>query len=95
MERAKWDRYVERLVAFGVDRWIHIVLIMLCAWIVSVSLIPYGLGRVARGLAGVLAGVVISIGKELYDKKTTGFFDVEDLKADCIGLLLFLAIHVI
>lgn len=95
MERAKWDRIAGWLASFGIDRWMHIVLIMLCAWIVSVSFIPLGLGRATIGLLGVLAGVAISLGKELYDKKTTGVVEKKDLLADGIGLLLFFVIHVI
>lgn len=94
MNREKWDRLVERLVAFGVDRWMHIVLIMVIAWLASVLFLPFGFSRTVRGVLGVLAGITWALGKEVYDKKTTGVVERKDLVADGIGLALFFVIHV-
>lgn len=95
MNRQKWDKFVEWLVAFGVDKWMHIVLIMLIAWVASVMFLPFGFSRVVRGILAVLVGAVFAIGKEFYDKKTTGVVEVNDLAADGIGLLLFFLIHTV
>lgn len=86
---------MERLIAFGVDKWMHIVLIMVIAWLASVVFLPFGFSRVVRGILGVLVGALVAIGKEVYDKKTTGVVEKKDLVADGIGLLLFFVIHVV
>lgn len=93
MKREKWDKIVEWLVAFGVDKWMHIVIIMVLAWVASLVLLPFGLHRAVRGLFGIMAGIVFSILKEVYDEKTTGIFDNRDLAADAIGLALFYAMY--
>lgn len=95
MNREKWDKLVERLVAFGVDKWMHIVLLMVIAWVASVLFLPFGFSRVVRSIFGVLVGAAVAIGKEVYDKKTTGVVEKKDLVADGIGLLLFFVIHVV
>ena len=95
MNREKWDKLVERLVAFGVDKWMHIVLLMVVAWLASVVFLPFEFSRVVRGILAVLVGALVAIGKEIYDKKTTGVVEKKDLVADGIGLLLFFVIHVV
>lgn len=95
MNRENWDRFVERLIAFGVDKWMHIVLLMVIAWVASVLFLPFGFSRVVRGILAVLVGAVFAIGKEVYDKKTTGVVEKKDFVADGIGLLLFFVIHVV
>lgn len=95
MKREKWDKIVEKLVAFGVDRWMHIVFIMAIAWLVSAVFLPFGLSKAVRTLLGVLAGIAVSIGKEIYDKKTTGVVERKDLIADGIGLVLYFLISVV
>lgn len=95
MNREKWDKFVERLIAFGVDKWMHIVLLMVIAWVASVLFLPFGFSRVVRGILAVLVGALVAIGKEVYDKKTTGVVEKKDLVADGIGLLLFFVIHVV
>ena len=95
MNREKWDKLVERLVAFGVDKWMHIVLLMVIAWVASVLFLPFGFSRIVRGILAVLVGALVAIGKEVYDKKTTGVVEKKDLVADGIGLLLFFVIHVV
>lgn len=95
MNRKKWDEFVERLVAFGVDRWMHIVLIMVIAWVASVLFMPFGFSRVVRSILAVLVGAVFAIGKEFYDKKTTGVVERKDLIADGIGLVLYFLISVL
>lgn len=95
MKRGKWDEFVVWLVAFGVDKWMHIVLIMVVAWLVSLVFLPFGLSKAARALLGVLAGIAVGIGKELYDKKTTGVVEKNDLIADGIGLVLYFLISVV
>lgn len=93
MKREKWDKFVEKLVAFGTDKWMHVVIIMLIAWVTSLVLLPFGLHRAVRGLFGVLAGIILGIAKEVYDEKTTGIFDNRDLAADAIGLALFYSMY--
>lgn len=95
MNREKWDKLVERLVAFGVDKWMHIVLLMVISWVASVLFLPFGFSRVVRGILAVLVGAAVAIGKEVYDKKTTGVVEKKDFVADGIGLLLFFVIHVV
>ena len=95
MNREKWDKLVERLVAFGVDKWMHIVLLMVIAWVASVLFLPFGFSRVVRGILAVLVGAAAAIGKEAYDKKTTGVVEKKDFVADGIGLLLFFVIHIV
>ena len=95
MKREKWDEFVERLAAFGVDRWMHIVLIMVVAWVASVLFLPFGFSRFVRGILAVLGGAVFAIGKEAYDKKTTGVVERKDLIADGIGLVLYFLISVV
>lgn len=95
MNREKWDKLVERLVAFGVDKWMHIVLLMVIAWVASVLFLPFGFSRVVRSILGVLVGAAVAIGKEFYDKKTTGVVEKKDFVADGIGLLLFFVIHIV
>lgn len=95
MNREKWDKLVERLIAFGVDKWMHIVLLMVIAWVASVLFLPFGFSRVVRGILAVLVGAAVAIGKEVYDKKTTGVVEKKDFVADGIGLLLFFVIHVV
>lgn len=95
MNREKWDKFVERLISYGVDKWMHIVLLMVIAWVASVLFLPFGFSRVVRGIIAVLVGAAVAIGKEVYDKKTTGVVEKKDLVADGIGLLLFFVIHVV
>lgn len=93
MKRETWDKLTERLVAFGVDKWMHIVIVMTLAWLVSLILMPFTAHRVMRATCGALAAVIISIMKEVYDERTTGCFDNRDLAADAIGISLFYLIY--
>ena len=95
MNREKFDRFAEWLEAFGTDKWIHVVAVMVVAWAVAMVISIFGLPRAFNGLMGVAATIVAGVWKEAYDKRTTGLWDNKDLVADGVGMVLFYLIYVV
>ena len=90
MNREKFDRFAEWLEAFGTDKWIHVIAVMVVAWVVATVVSVFGLPRAFNGLIGIAAAIVAGVWKEAYDKRTTGY-----LVADGVGLVLFYLIYVV
>ena len=95
MNREKFDKFAEWLVAFGTDKWIHVVAVMVVAWAVATVVSIFGLPRALNGLMGVAATIVAGVWKEAYDERTTGLWDNKDLVADGVGMVLFYLIYVV
>lgn len=95
MNREKFDKFAEWLESFGIDRWIHVVAVMVVAGVVATVVSIFGLPRALNGLMGVAATIVASVWKEAYDKRTTGLWDNKDLVADGVGMVLFYLIYVV
>ena len=95
MNREKFDKFSEWLEAFGTDKWIHVVAVMVVAWAVATVVSIFGLPRVLNGLMGVAATIVAGVWKEAYDERTTGLWDNKDLVADGVGMVLFYLIYVV
>ena len=95
MNREKFDKFAEWLEAFGTDKWIHVVAVMVVAWAVATVVSVFGLPRAFNGLMGVAAAIVAGMTKEAYDKRTTGLWDNKDLVADGVGMVLFYIIYVV
>ena len=93
MNREKFDRFAEWLEAFGTDKWIHVIAVMVVAWVVATVVSVFGLPRAFNGLIGIAAAIVAGVWKEAYDKRTTGLWDNKDLVADGVGALLFVAAY--
>lgn len=76
----------------GLDKVLHFVA---CFIIVAVAFLFLGAipgnGFWAARLEALCIGVAVGVGKELYDKKHGGEFDLQDLAADGVGCLLALA----
>lgn len=75
------------------DKWIHVVAFLLLAWLVARLLVCCD-GLAAHGgtiatLIGAGVSALMAIGKEVYDKKTEGLFDWQDLWASWLGIGLF------
>lgn len=91
------DRLGNKLVSFGCDRWVHLVMCLAVSWLAAtVAGIAMGSQYEERpvvGLVGIAVGVLIAIGKETYDKLTTGLFDDGDLAADFVGVALFYVVY--
>lgn len=85
------DKVLTWLERWGTDRFIHILAMLVTAWPVAFAL-SFPLGRTEAGLAGAGVAAIIAVGKEVYDKRTTGLFDRVDLAFDLIGIILFLII---
>lgn len=90
------DKILEECREWDTDKWVHIVLIMPMAWMVSTCChVAFHSPRPLDGLAGIAAAIVAALVKEIYDKRTTGLFDAEDLAADFIGIALFYVIYAV
>lgn len=85
------DRILTWLERWGADRWIHALSMLVTAWPVAFPLSFY-MGRTEAGLVGAGVAAIIAVGKEIYDKRTTGLFDRVDLAFDLIGIIIFLII---
>lgn len=73
---------MKKLITFIGDKNLHALVNTIIVLLVGLLLNP---------ITGVIIATIISIAKEIYDKKTTGF-DYQDLIADSIGILLGLFI---
>lgn len=73
---------MNKIITFIGDKNLHALVNTIIVVLVGLLLNP---------IAGVILAAIISIAKEIYDKKTTGF-DYQDLIADSIGILLGLFI---
>lgn len=96
--RDKLDELLLVLTSWGCDRWVHIVASLVIALLTAILIIIASaatqcfVGHSVVGIISVLVTAAIGLLKELYDKKTIGLFDVDDLAADFIGAALFFAI---
>ena len=88
------DRITDWLVHWGIDVYIHIICVMCVALVITDTCLICGAGGVQAGVIGAFVGLVAGFVKEVYDSKTTGFFDSKDLVADLIGAVLFLLIFI-
>ena len=95
----KVDRLLDMLTSWGCDRWVHLVAALVVAWLFSTatmfltSVAGIGMHRAVLGLVGVAGGVLLSLIKEIYDKRTQGLFDLNDLTAGFVGCALFYIIY--
>jgi hypothetical protein len=95
----KIDRLLDMLTSWGCDRWVHLVAALVVAWLTSTatmivtSLAGMCVSRPILGIAGVAGGALLSLVKEIYDKRTQGLFDMSDLTAGFVGCALFFIIY--
>lgn len=96
----KVDKLLTLLTSFGCDRWVHLTVCLVVSWLVATAaniawlvITSQFAERAIVGLIGVLGGILAAFGKEIYDKKTTGLFDVGDLVADFVGMAIFYIIY--
>ena len=83
------------------DKWAHVVLFMLAAWIIATvaRIVLQAIGcplykeRAVTGLAGLVVGIFLAIWKESFDKKTSNLFDKVDLAASFTGLAIFYVVY--
>ena len=96
--RDKLDELLLVLTSWGCDRWVHLVASLVIALLTAILIIIASavtqcfIEHSVVGIISVLVTAAIGLLKELYDKKTIGLFDVDDLAADFIGAALFFAI---
>lgn len=96
----KWvDNLLGVLTSWGCDRWVHLVASLAIALLLTVVFniviaIAFSCrGTIVVGLISTILTVLIGFIKELWDKNTTGLFDIHDFAADCIGAALFFIIY--
>lgn len=95
--RDKLDELLLVLTSWGCDRWVHLVASLVIALLTAILIIIASAAtqcfveHSVVGIISVLVTAAIGLLKELYDKKTIGLFDVDDLAADFIGAALFFA----
>lgn len=96
----KVDKLLTLLTSFGCDRWVHLTVCLVVSWLVAtlanvawLVITSHYTERAVVGLIGVLGGILAAFGKEVYDKKTTGLFDVRDLVADFVGMAIFYVVY--
>jgi low temperature requirement protein LtrA len=96
----KVDKLLTLLTSFGCDRWVHLTVCLVVSWLVAtVANITWFIAtshyteRAIVGLIGVLGGILLAIGKEIYDYKTGDLFDKIDLSASLIGVALFYVVY--
>ena len=90
------DQLGKMLTGFGCDRWVHLVMCLVVSWLGATAVdvvVSQHAERAVVGLAGGAGGVLVAIGKEVYDKMTTGLFDEGDLAADFVGVALFYVVY--
>lgn len=89
-------KYIDKIsgifVSFGIDAWIHIVVVIVIATIVARLCFWTGANRALAGCIGAFLAFICGFVKESYDNKSTGVFSTSDLLADAVGALLFLII---
>lgn len=96
--RDKLDELLLVLTSWGCDKWVHIVASLVIALLTAVVVIIASavtgcfMSHTATGIISVITVVAVGVLKEIYDKKTIGLFDEEDLAANFIGAALFFAI---
>lgn len=96
----KVDKLLTLLTSFGCDRWVHLIMCLVVSWLVATTanitwfvVTTQFAERAIVGLIGVLGGILLAIGKEIYDYKTEDLFDKTDLSASLIGVALFYVIY--
>lgn len=96
----KVDKLLTLLTSFGCDRWVHLTVCLVVSWLVAtvanvawLVITTHYTERAIVGLIGVLGGILLAIGKEIYDYKTEDLFDKTDLSASLIGVALFYVVY--
>lgn len=96
----KVDKLLTLLTSFGCDRWVHLTVCLVVSWLVATVanvvwfvLTSQYAERAIIGLIGVLGGILVAIGKEIYDYETEELFDKSDLSASLIGVSLFYVVY--
>lgn len=74
---------------FALDKWLHLVACLLLVCVVVIVL--NGACGVALGASRAYAAAAVAcigVGKEVWDKAHGGAFDLKDLLADAVGILV-------
>lgn len=71
----------------GLDKVLHFAVGMVIAIVAMMGVYYLTNDRLASQLAGFLVAMAVGVGKELYDRKRTGF-DWQDLLADGVGAVV-------
>ena len=85
-----FQRMIEKIG--GADKVLHFETCLLIVMLVSLSCINMGMDVYLARCYGFTVAAVFGVGKEIYDKKTTGVFDWNDIKADWCGMVAGLVI---
>lgn len=71
----------------GLDKVLHFAVGMVIAIVAMMGVYYFSNNRLASQLAGFVVAMAVGVGKELYDRKRTGF-DLYDLLADALGAIV-------
>lgn len=67
----------EWLEGFGVDAYIHTLVVIIIAVVVA-RVSGIFVGHIVSAIVGVAVGLLCGVAKELYDTRKKGFVDVKD-----------------
>ena len=69
---------------FAVDHVAHLGVCYIITTFIAAVLVKYPIWAI---ISGVVVSLGTGVGKEIYDKKRGGKFDLTDLWFDCVGIL--------
>lgn len=85
-----FQRFIEKIG--GADKLLHFETCLLIVMVVCLACLNVGMSGGLSGFLAFLLTGALGVGKEVYDEKTYGVFDWDDIKADWCGIVAGLVI---
>ena len=90
-----YDRSANWLVKWGTDKYLHLIVCLLLAYITSGLLHLIFADKGACAVAGFVFALCIGVLKEALDRSRGGKFDVTDLYFDAVGAFLAMILYLV
>lgn len=88
------DKVAAWFTSFGIDKYLHILAVLIICGIVGQITFFCGAPRILAGCIAVAVGMIAGFTKEFIDARTTHVVDPKDYVADLIGAILFFLIFI-
>lgn len=85
-----FQRMIEKIG--GADKVLHFETCLLIVMLACLTCVNVGMDIHLASFLGFMLAAVLGVGKEVYDQKTYGVFDWNDIKADWCGMVAGLVI---
>lgn len=101
MVRKLIKRITKWAVGLGIDFYLHVLAMMLIAWVVALTVTLLRVAGVINwpdvlpGLLGALVAIAVGVAKEWLDERGGGEFSLSDMNANYIGAAFFYLIYIL